>query len=92
MHVINKEEFFEPGVDDEMDRFAKISKLEIDRIISGENTTFRNYAATNSSEFFAVAVEHFFETPCELQTSYPIIYSSLDRLLKQDPAKLTYGN
>ena len=49
---------------------------------------FRTYAATNDQEFFAIAVENFFERPAEFQTYAPELYDTLCLLLRQNPAKL----
>ena len=49
---------------------------------------FRDYAATNDQEFFAIAVENFFERPAEFQTYAPELYDTLCLLLRQNPAKL----
>jgi Mlc titration factor MtfA (ptsG expression regulator) len=50
---------------------------------------FRTYAATNDQEFFAIAVENFFERPAEFQTYAPELYDTLCLLLRQNPAKLS---
>jgi Mlc titration factor MtfA (ptsG expression regulator) len=44
------------------------------------------YGATDPAEFFAVATECFFETPKELQETYPRLYDELKRFYQQDPA------
>ena len=49
---------------------------------------FRTYAATNDQEFFAIAVENFFERPNEFQAYAPELYDTLCLLLRQNPAKL----
>jgi MtfA peptidase len=49
---------------------------------------FRNSAFNDSHEFFAVAVEHFFENPDELLQKLPELYTMLAALLKQSPAKI----
>lgn len=46
---------------------------------------FRDYAFTNYHEFFAVAVENFFERPIEFQKLKPELYEVLVYLLRQDP-------
>lgn len=48
---------------------------------------FRKYAFTNKQEFFAVCVEHFFETPAEFNLRYPELYEDLCHLLNQDPLR-----
>lgn len=46
----------------------------------------RPYAATNPSEFFAVATEAFFERPVGLQAQAPALYRVLAGFYRQDPA------
>jgi Mlc titration factor MtfA (ptsG expression regulator) len=57
--------------------------VEIER---GTPTLLGAYAATNDSEFFAVATEVFFEKPAELLAAYPDLYQQLAKLFRQDPA------
>ncbi len=53
-----------------------------------EKSVFRRLsAAPDAHEFFAVAVELFFELPQLLAQEHPEIYTSLARLLNQYPAK-----
>ena len=61
---------------------------EIERIKSGKSRLLRDYAGTNQAEFFAVAVEHFFELPKEFKQDLPELYATLSTMLKQDPALL----
>jgi len=61
----------------------KISK----HIEAGSHPFFRAYASTNEQEFFAVAVENFFERPQDFQQEFPKLYSILVLLLKQNPLK-----
>ncbi|MGB3848354.1 MAG: zinc-dependent peptidase [Tunicatimonas sp.] len=49
---------------------------------------FRDYAATNDQEFFAIAIENFFERPVEFQSYAPELYNTLCLLLRQDPSRL----
>ena len=51
----------------------------------GEGTFLRKYAYTNEQEFFAVAIEAFFEQSVTFKTELPVLYKLLIRLLKQDP-------
>ena len=46
---------------------------------------FRRYACTNAAEFFAAAVEHFFERPQEFAEHEAALYHSLAKLLNQNP-------
>lgn len=49
---------------------------------------FRKYALTNKDEFFAVAVEVFFERPAEFRVRIPDLYAMMSKLLNQDPASM----
>lgn len=48
----------------------------------------RKYAATNMMEFFAVAVETFFEQPQQFKVQLPELYKRLGALLNQDPCRM----
>lgn len=62
---------------------------EINKMNEGEPGFFRDYAASNSHEFFAVAVENFFEKSQEFKDWNPKMYKTLSIMLNQDP--LTIG-
>ena len=49
---------------------------------------FREYAQTNQMEFFAVAVEHFFETPSEFKRQIPKLYDKFVRMFNIDPLEV----
>ncbi len=59
---------------------------EIARIREGKSRLFREYAGTNQPEFFAVAVEYFFEMPREFKAELRELYATLSAMLRQDPA------
>lgn len=44
------------------------------------------YGANNTAEFFAVATEHFFTRPRQLQRSQSALYAALRRFYRQDPS------
>ncbi len=48
----------------------------------------RPYACTNQHEFFAVAIENFFERPIGLQQAMPELFAILTTLLNQNPISL----
>lgn len=52
---------------------------------AGRRTPLDDYGAESPSEFFAVAVEAFFETPRDLHRAYPDVYSHLRDYFAQDP-------
>ena len=57
-------------------------------MVNDDQHFLRKYALTNKEEFFAVAVENFFERPAAFKTALPELYSILAKLLKQDPTVL----
>jgi MtfA peptidase len=89
-NVIRNEEyhFFDEDLLAVLDRFA------VDycggMITRGEDF-FREYACTNVHEFFAVAVENFFERSADFKREFPDLYNVLVRLLNQDPMMLLQG-
>lgn len=68
--------------------FIRHGRIEMHRINNGEESFFRKYAATNDYEFFAVAVENFFEKPVDFKNYHPDLFALLCKLLKQSPIAL----
>lgn len=66
-------------------KFDLECKNEMDRINHGQSSFFRYYAGTNRHEFFAVAVENFFERPQEFKAYHPYLFKLLCQYLKQNP-------
>ena len=67
----------------------KIIASKVMNEVTENNAGFlRSYAFTNKEEFFAVAVENFFERPEQFKSSLPELYFILAKLLRQDPAVL----
>jgi hypothetical protein len=58
------------------------------REAKSDDTFFRPYACVNEHEFFAVAVENFFERSHEFKAAMPELYTILSKLLNQDPTLL----
>lgn len=80
----------DPKLDEFLVKVIHLSKAEIEKIKASESHFFRDYAKENIHEFFAVAVEHFFEAPVEFRNELPQLYKYLARLLNQDPANNLY--
>jgi Mlc titration factor MtfA (ptsG expression regulator) len=79
--IVNGEFEFLDG--QHLEAWNELAHRELQQIQEG-NTFFRAYGATNIHEFFAVAVEVYFERPRELVNYDPSIYESLKNLLNQD--------
>ena len=54
-------------------------------ITISENHFLRKYAFKNEEEFFAVAVENFFERSIQFKSELPELYEAMTLLLGQDP-------
>jgi MtfA peptidase len=69
-------------------RWMEHAEGEMAHIRKGQSRLFRDYAATNQAEFFAVAVEYFFEQPTLFHKEIPELYAILCGMLRQDPDKV----
>nr|WP_294903442.1 zinc-dependent peptidase [uncultured Lacibacter sp.] len=71
--------------------YAHYDRID-DAVLSAErsssNRLFDDNALRNSNEFWATAVELFFEKPSELRAQYPDLYKSMHLVLNQDPASM----
>tara|TARA_R110000868_G_scaffold69568_5_gene204694 strand:- start:1878 stop:2687 length:810 start_codon:yes stop_codon:yes gene_type:complete len=66
--------------------FVKAFQTHCGKIEAGHPSVFDAYGATGPEEFFAVAVETFFERPAELQAEEAGVYQQLASLFQLDPA------
>lgn len=73
---------------EQMEQWESMSLKELHKIRKGESHFFRGYAGVNEEEFFAIAVENFFERPQQFWQQLPELYQLLSLLLKQDPLVL----
>jgi Mlc titration factor MtfA (ptsG expression regulator) len=80
-----EEDFLQP---ERLARWMDHAEGEMARIRKGQSRLFREYAATNQAEFFAVAVEYFFEQPTLFHKELPELYAILCGMLQQDPDKV----
>lgn len=55
------------------------------RRVRSRNSMLRSYAATNRMEFFAVAVENFFERPDAMASGHPELFDALRTFFNLDP-------
>ena len=75
--------------DDTLKKWDKLAGEEIQKIRNRNGSGFfREYASTNLSEFFAVAVENFFERPTEFGEAHEDLYLLMVEILNQDPQLL----
>lgn len=77
--------FLDPAL---LKKWQALSKRTMEEIRSGKNMFFRKYAEVNEDEFFAVAIENFFERPAEFKEQLPELYNTMTGLLRQNPLDL----
>jgi Mlc titration factor MtfA (ptsG expression regulator) len=65
--------------------FSAVARPIFNEMQKGNINVLGGYAATNYNEFWAVAVEVFFEKPLNMKLDIPALYDSMCRLLNQDP-------
>lgn len=70
------------------EEYKKWSPAEMQKIQLGHPTIFRDRGGVDEHEFFAVAVEAFFEKGKEFKNYHPDLYKALTLLLRQDPLNL----
>lgn len=85
MHTIIYSNDHENDLDPYLRDIVRLSQSEMEKIKSEDYHFFRKYAGTNIYEFFAIAVECFFEVPHEFKEELPILYQYMVKLLKQNP-------
>lgn len=70
---------------DRMEEWKEVAENQMQRISNKRSSTFRKRGLTNADEFFAVAIEAFFEIPEEVKMNFPVLYKHLCQLMHQDP-------
>lgn len=72
------------------DRWVEVFTREYEamrvRAEAGRRTWLGDYALTNGAEFFAVATEHFFEQPLEMEREHAAMYEVMRDFYRQDTA------
>ena len=80
------------GDRDQLQEWVQVCTAELDALRRGGSPgLLRPYAATNPSEFFAVATETFFEQSLALRAAKPRLYRVLARFFRQDTAAREEG-
>ena len=76
-----------PLPDDQRRRWVEVCSREYRALQDGaDDPVLRDYAATDTGEFFAVAAEVFFGRPTALAAAKPQLYAVLRDYFKSDPA------
>jgi Mlc titration factor MtfA (ptsG expression regulator) len=69
--------------------FLKAYESHVEHVQAGRKTVFDAYGAVGHEEFFAVAVEVFFERPAALKLREPAVYEQLALFFRLEPS--TWG-
>lgn len=77
---------------EQVEAFERYAENEMANLRANEDHFFRKYAFDNMEEFFAVAVENFFERSKAFLDAQPKLYAILVKLFNQDPVKLYAPN
>lgn len=72
---------------DDVGPWAQALGRRFDAMEAGAPSVLRDYALVSPAEFFAVASEHYFERPHELQRHMPDLYDQLRLFYGWDPAE-----
>lgn len=92
-HAISFDVFFGDGenqshsLKQRLQWYVDEAKPVFKEVCQGKQHTLDDYAATNFEEFWAVAVETFFENPVEFREKMPDLYEAVCELLNQDPLR-----
>jgi len=76
----------------EFHNFSKVARPIFTAMQNGAKNLLGDYAATNYHEFWAVAIELFFENAVQFRHELPELYEAMSRVLNQDPLSFTAGN
>ncbi|HVY74006.1 MAG TPA: zinc-dependent peptidase [Puia sp.] len=72
----------------EFKNFSKVARPIFASMQAGNRNLLGEYASVNYHEFWAVAVETFFENPVCMNQDLPELYEAMCKLLRQDPLNL----
>jgi Mlc titration factor MtfA (ptsG expression regulator) len=73
----------------EFHNFSKVARPIFTSMQNGVKNLLGDYAATNYHEFWAVAIEVFFENAVLFRQELPELYEAMSRVLNQDPLNLS---
>lgn len=68
-----------------LDDWMEIGSEVFRKMGESSRSFLRAYGGTNMHEFFAVCIEHFFESPAQFKSKLPDLYNHLCFLLNQNP-------
>lgn len=63
----------------------QLYRAEAEKYISSGKSRYKEYNEVDRNEYFAVAVEYFFERPQHFYANQPAMYTALSKVLRQDP-------
>ncbi len=65
--------------------FNNLYKKQAEKYIQSGKSKYQHYNQIDRDEYFAIAVEYFFERPEHFNANQPEMYLALSKLLRQDP-------
>jgi Mlc titration factor MtfA (ptsG expression regulator) len=68
-------------------RFKELNQLyrnQAEKYIASGKSKYQDYKQVDRNEYFAIAVEYFFERPGHFYANQPEMYIALTKLLRQD--------
>jgi len=65
--------------------FDKLYKEQAEKYIQSGKSKYKEYNQVDRDQYFAIAVEYFFERPEHFHANQPAMYLALSKLLGQDP-------
>lgn len=90
VHILDGSDGYMDGIpslfmqDEIIQIWKKLTVDEIKNIVE-DDSSIRDYGATNVQEFLSVCSEYFFERPQKLAEEHPNIYKLLSRTFQQNP-------
>lgn len=82
---VRKSDSFDLRFSTYIDTWLKVGIPAFNETRKTGGSFLRKYGGTNRHEFFAVCVEHFFESPEKFSRELPDVYNHLCKLLNQNP-------
>jgi MtfA peptidase len=82
---VQRGETYSESLREALERWDQLTAPMLENVKKGGIPFLRKYAGTNSQEFWAVCIEHFFEAPADFQKHLPNAYKFLCLLLGQNP-------
>lgn len=77
----------DPEFKRKLDLWLNKDQAEFEKLQNGHKSILRGYGGENMTEYFAVIVEQFFESPLQFHQNLPEVYQDFANMLNQDPIR-----